>query len=42
MESILERDFLNLRTANERWTFSRTESVLALKVGQQEPLFLSL
>ena len=27
---------------NERWTFSRTEFVLVLKISEQEPLSLSL
>ena len=30
-----------LRAANERWTFSRTDSVLILKIGWVEPLSLS-
>ena len=34
--------FKNLRAANERWTFSRKESVLILKIGWVEPLSLSL
>ena len=48
MQSIFERDFWKftlllkcLRAANERWTFSRTDSVLILKIGWVEPLSLS-
>ena len=34
--------FKNLRAANERWTLSRKESVLILKIGWVEPLSFSL
>ena len=46
MEAVFKSDFLKFfmaskfsRAANGRWNFSWTESVLILRIGQQEPLF---
>ena len=44
MKAVFKSDFLKILPAFQiwRWNLSWTESVLILKIGQQEPLFFSV